>query len=179
MSAIMMSPPQNPENKEETLWVQKWNEVIWGSQWVYDQLDHTAYQEAKNQAKSSGRGIAYGGGRKHWSNMLLHNSFYSPCPFDLDLVQVEAVAFSWDKFCVKSGVPNETVGDPKQCTFKGKPAAPIVGPNLESEGDAEMAEPTMPPPAAPGKGFNKAPAPAPGRGKSQGRGQNPQGAKGS
>ena len=52
MSAIMMSPPKNPENKEETLWVQKWNEVIWGSQWVYDQLDHTAYQEAKNHAKS-------------------------------------------------------------------------------------------------------------------------------
>ena len=179
MSAIMMSPPQNPENKEETLWVQKWNEVIWGSQWVYDQLDHTAYQEAKNQAKSSGRGIAYGGGRKHWSNMLLRNSFYSPYPFDLDLVQVEAVAFSWDEFCIKAGVPNEAVGDPKQCTFKGKPAAPVVGPNLESEGDAEMADPTMPPPAAPGKGFSKAPAPAPGRGKSQGRGQNPQGAKGS
>ena len=62
MSAIMMSPPQNPESKEETLWVQKWNEVIWGSEWVYDQLDHTAYQEAKNQAKSSGRGVAYGAG---------------------------------------------------------------------------------------------------------------------
>ena len=111
--------------------------------------------------------------------MLLHNSFYSPYPFDLDLVQVEAVAFSWDEFCIKAGVPNEAVGDPKQCTFKGKPAAPVVGPNLESEGDAEMADPTMPPPAAPGKGFSKAPAPAPGRGKSQGRGQNPQGAKGS
>ena len=179
MSAIMMSPPQDPENKEETLWVQKWNEVIWGSQWVYDQLDHTAYQEAKNQAKASGRGISYGGGRKHWSNMLLHNSFYSPYPFDLDLVQAEAVAFSWDEFCMKSGVPNEAVGDTKMCTFQEKPGAPIVGPNLESEGDTEMGDQTMPPPAAPSQGFQKAPAPAPGRGKSQGRGKGHQGAKGS
>ena len=124
-------------------------------------------------------GISYGGGRKHWSNMLLHNSFYSPYPFDLDLVQVEAVAFSWDEFCMKSGVPNEAVGDTKQCTFKGKPSASVVGPNLEAEGDAEMGDSTMPPPAAPAQSFQKAPAPSPGRGKSQGRGKNPQAVKGS
>ena len=65
------------------------------------------------------------------------------------------------------------------CTFQGKPGAPIVGPNLESEGDAEMGDQTMPPPAAPTQSFQKAPAPAPGRGKSQGRGKTHQGAKGS
>ena len=134
LSRLMMSPAQNADSGEESLWAEKWNEVIWGNQYQMDQLDHAAYNAAKQEAKTSGRGISYPGGRKHWSNALLHNSYFSPYPFELELVQVESVAFIWDGDVQKAGHPNEAVGDLKACTFGGKP-------QISADVDIEMTTP--------------------------------------
>ena len=134
LSRLMMSPAQNADSGEESLWAEKWNEVIWGNQYQMDQLDHAAYNAAKQEAKTSGRGISYPGGRKHWSNALLHNSYFSPYPFELELVQVESVAFIWDEYVQKAGHPNEAVGDLKACTFGGKP-------QISADVDMEMTTP--------------------------------------
>ena len=124
MSRIMMSGPSTVDSKEENLWSEKWNEVMWGPQLLLDQMDHTAYATAKAEAKGTGKGTNFGVGRRHWSNTLLHNSYFSPYPFELELVQVEAVAFIWDEFCTKVGAQKECVGDLMVCTFGGKPASP-------------------------------------------------------
>ena len=121
MSRIMMSGPTNVDAKEENLWSEKWNEIMWGQQLQFDEMDHAAYKSAKQIGMAAGRGTSYGGGRRHWCNTL--NSYFSPCPFDLELVQVEAVAYIWDEYAIKAGSPNECIGDLKVCTFAGKPAA--------------------------------------------------------
>ena len=107
MSRIMMSGPSTVDSKEDNLWSEKWNEVMWGQQLLLDQMDHTAYATARAEAKGTGKGTNFGVGWRHWSNTLLHNSYFSPYPFELELVQVEAVA-----------------GDLKVCNFGGKPAPP-------------------------------------------------------
>ena len=43
MSRIMMSGPSTVDSKEDNLWSEKWNEVMWGQQLLLDQMDHTAY----------------------------------------------------------------------------------------------------------------------------------------
>ena len=170
MSRIMMSGPVNVDAKEENLWSEKWNEIMWGQQLQFDEMDHAAYQSAKQIGMASGRGTSYGGGRRHWSNTLLHNSYFSPYPFDLDLVQVEAVAYIWDEYAIKAGSPNECIGDLKVCTFAGKPAA---APGAAEQPEVEMGEaPTMPPPSTVP---SKAAAPQPAKG-NKGRGRGPKGA---
>ena len=161
MSRIMMSGPSVVDSREESLWTEKWNEVMWGQQLVLDQLDHGAYTTAKQEAKGAGKGTAYGAGRRHWSNVLLHNSYFSPYPFEMELTQVEAVAFIWDEFRTKAGAPEHCTGDAKLCTFKGKPAMPTVSADVEMEAE------TMPPPQ-PAAAHSKAAPPAPA--KSRGRG---------
>ena len=104
LSRILQSPAQNVGSKDETLWIERWNEVIWGNQWELDQLDHSAYAAAKQDAKVSGRGAFFPGGRRHWSNLLLHNSYFSPFPFELELTQVEAIAFIWDEYVSPSNL---------------------------------------------------------------------------
>ena len=141
LSRILQSPAQNVGSKDETLWIEKWNEVIWGNQWELDQLDHSAYAAAKQDAKVSGRGAFFPGGRRHWSNLLLHNSYFPPFPFELELTQVEAIAFIWDEYVTKAGHPQEAVGDLKACTYGGKPAKPTEG-----TGDDVDMDGTTPPP---------------------------------
>ena len=160
MSRVMMSPPSNVDSREESLWTEKWNEVMWGQQLLLDQIDHTAYAAAKADAKGTGKGANFAG-RRHWSNTLLHNSYFSPYPLELELVQVEAVAFIWDKFCTKAAAPNECIGDLKMCTYGGKPAPPTA-----EAPDAEMGEPATTPPTQ----FSKAPAPVPAKGRGRGKG---------
>ena len=156
---IMMSGPVDHSAKEESLWSEKWNEIIWGTQLTMDQMDQAAYQAAKQQGKGSGKGTQYGGGRRHWSNMLLHNSHFSPFPFELEIAQVEAVAYIWDEFCTKSGQPGECVGDIRACTYQGKPLLPNDG-DEEMHGTTTPSQSQMPyskasapkPPTAGGKG---------------------------
>ena len=54
MSKIMMSGPSNVDSKEESLWTEKWNEVMWGQQLLLDQIDHSAYTTAKAEGHRKG-----------------------------------------------------------------------------------------------------------------------------
>ena len=128
---VMQGPPQTVGADEQSLWEEKWNSQVWGSQREFDRLEAEAFKQAKAAAAGSGKGVSTGKGRKHWSNTLLHNSYYSPFPYNLEVVQVESVAYCWDEFCEKCGKPAEKVGDHNAATYGGKP---------EVAGDADMEE---------------------------------------
>ena len=63
--------------------------------------------------------------RMLWSD-LVYNNYYCPYPFELQVVQVSAVAYCWDELCDKKNVPQQKVGDYGCCTFQGKPAPPTT-----------------------------------------------------
>lgn len=133
MMRILQGPPDNQGSDEQSLWEEKWNSQVWGSQREFDLLESEAFKQAKAAAGPSGKGVAKGKGRKHWSNTLLHNSYYSPFPYKLEVIQVESVAFCWDEFCDKCGKPAEKVGDHNAATYGGKP---------EVSGDVSMEDST-------------------------------------
>ena len=87
-----------------------------------DLAEAETYKTDKAASLNTGTGIMKGKGRGHWSSPLIHNSFGKPFPFDLDLLQVEMVAFSWDEYCDKCGATDSKVSDYKACTYQGKPA---------------------------------------------------------
>ena len=91
---------------EESLWSEKWNQLLWGSQWEFDEAERQAFRAAKAAAQGSNKGASLGKGKKHWSNLLLHNSWHAPYPYQLDIIPVEAVAFAWDEY---SRISNQTV----------------------------------------------------------------------
>ena len=64
---IMQSPattltPNDENGSNESLWNEKWNEVIWGPQLEMDQMESQAYSQAKSEARAGGRGTMYGAG---------------------------------------------------------------------------------------------------------------------
>ena len=83
--SIMNSKPLDAQSKEESLWTEQWNKVIWGSHHELDLIDHNAFIEAKKQSLQSGKGMMVGKGRKHWSHLVIHNDSYSPYPFELQI----------------------------------------------------------------------------------------------
>eukprot|EP00439_Symbiodinium_sp_Y106_P077391 s1687_g16.t1 len=95
-AAILNGPPVEKDGGEETLWAEKWNQTV---------------------ATAGGTGTEFGRGRKHWSQALLHQSSFSPYPFELEFVGVDKVAFVWDELCDKCNQPNEKVGSYEVATF--------------------------------------------------------------
>ena len=69
---------------------------------------------------------------------MVHNDYYMPYPFDLDIVTCDHIAFCWDEYCQKVGKPDECVGDLACSTYQGKPAVP------PPTGDTEMSDATGP-----------------------------------
>ena len=139
--------PNDENGSNESLWNEKWNEVIWGPQLEMDQLESQAYNQAKSDAKAGGRGTMYGGGRKHCSSTLLHNSYFSPYPFSIEINAVDHIAYVWDEFCDKAGHPQEKVGDVKACTYGGKPVVRgdvTMGDALGSDPFAKASAPAAP-----------------------------------
>ena len=90
-------------------------------------------------------GVSKGKTKKHWSAPFTYNSYAVPFPFELDVVSVEAIAFSWDECCTKSGGEAHRVNDPKACTYVGKPVvedhtaspAPEMGSRRPKAGDPD------------------------------------------
>ena len=144
MKAAMGSPPGNVDASEPDLWSECWNQIVWGNQYDLDQAESIAYKQAKDHTAATGKGINKGKTRRHWSNALIHNDYYSPFPFHLDIVIVEQIAFCWDEYCQKTSKPDECVGDMGVATYQGKPPLPT---KKDNEGDAEM-EGTTPPSTA-------------------------------
>ena len=66
---------------------------------------------------------------------MVHNNYFMPYPFALDIVVCDHIAFCWDEYCQKSGNPGECVGDLGCSTYQGKPAVPNKADGAE---DAEM-----------------------------------------
>ena len=107
-----------------------------------------------------------GKGKKHWSNAILHSDFYSPYPFELDFVGVQAVGFSWDEYCDKLRKPEEKVGSYSIGTYQGKPAVDHTAAGVDDDamGGDPFAEPSAAsqgPVVAAGKGKRQTKAPAP------------------
>ena len=119
---VLNSAPTTPHPEHETLWMQQWNAMVWGSSFELDQAEAASYNAAKAEAGTTGKGISKGKGKRHWSSTLVHNSYFCPYPFELQVVQVSAVAYCWDELCDKKNVPQQKVGDYGCCTFQGKPA---------------------------------------------------------
>ena len=116
-----------------------------------DRAESEAYKAARDQTAPTvtGKGIQKGKGRKHWSQTMVHNDYFMPYPFILDVVTCDHIAFCWDEYCQKVGRPDECVGDLGCSTYQGKPAVP------PPSGDAEMTGPddqTTPPTSFGGKG---------------------------
>ena len=118
---LCMSGPDNVHAEESTLWAEQWNLVLWGPQRELDQAETTQYVEAKKQSIGTGKGVSKGKTKKHWNAPFTYNSYSVPFPFELDVISVEAIAFSWDEYCTKSGGEAHRVNDPKACTYVGKP----------------------------------------------------------
>ena len=89
MKAAMGSPPGNVDASEQDLWSECWNQIVRGNQYDLDQAESIAYKQAKDHTATTGKGINKGKTRRHWSNALIHNDYYSPFPFHLDIVIVE------------------------------------------------------------------------------------------
>ena len=123
-AALLNGPPLSKTEGEETLWSECWNQTIWGNQLELDEMERAAYHTARQQAVTSGSGTNFGRGRKHWSQSLLHQSTFSPYPFELDFCGVDKVAFVWDELCDKCQKPDEKIGSYEVATYAGKPAAP-------------------------------------------------------
>ena len=70
----------------------------------------------------------------------IHNGFGEPFPFELEVVQVDVVAFSWDEYCVKAGAADKKVNVAKASTCQGCPvaAAPAADHNATLEGFDRM-----------------------------------------
>ncbi|OLQ07056.1 hypothetical protein AK812_SmicGene9603 [Symbiodinium microadriaticum] len=142
---LCMSGPDNVHAEESTLWAEQWNLVLWGPQRELDQAETTQYLEAKKQSIGTGKGVSKGKTKKHWSAPFTYNSYSIPFPFELDVVSVEAIAFSWDEYCTKSGGEAHRVNDPKACTYVGKPVvedqtaspAPEMGARRPKAGDPD------------------------------------------
>ena len=115
------------------------------------------------EAQASGKGLSMGKGRKLWSNTVIHNDYFSPCPYELDIQVVDQVAYCWDEYAQKMSKPEECVGDFAIATFVGKPPLPTnAGEGTAATASAEhvempMAE-TTPPPQS-GKGAGSMPPP--------------------
>ena len=160
-ASMLQGPPLHANSGEESFWSECWNNTIWGNQLEYDEAERAAYHTAKLQAAGSGKGVSAGKGKRHWSNALLHNSTFSPYPFDLEFVAVDSVAFVWDEFCDKCGQEDQKIGSYDIATYQGKPAAPASsGHTSHMEVDQDQAD-------AP---YSKAPAPSPAQAKGKGAG---------
>ena len=152
MKDAMASPSTlvRPEgDSDPDLWTECWNGTMWGAQYDLDRAESEAYKAARDQTALTGKGIQKGKGRKHWSQTMVHNDYFMPCPFELDVVTCDHIAFCWDEYCQKVGRPDECVGDLGCSTYQGKPAVP------PPSGDAEMTGPddqTTPPTSFGGKG---------------------------
>ena len=123
---VLNSAPTTPHPEHETLWMQQWNAMVWGSSFELDQAEAASYTQAKAESGTTGKGISKGKGKRHWSSTMVHNSYFCPYPFELQVVQVSAVAYCWDELCDKKNVPQQKVGDYGCCTFQGKPAPPTT-----------------------------------------------------
>ena len=152
MKDAMASPSTlvRPEGESDPdLWTECWNDTMWGAQYDLDRAESEAYKAARDQTALTGKGIQKGKGRKHWSQTMVHNDYFMPYPFVLDVVTCDHIAFCWDEYCQKVGKPDECVGDLGCSTYQGKPAVP------PPSGDAEMTGPddqTTPPTSFGGKG---------------------------
>ena len=164
--SVLQTTPLDKNATEETLWQEHWNKVIWGNQYAIDQAESEVVAAAKTQAKGSGKGWNVGKGKRHWSSALIHNDQYSPYPFELDTVQVEAVAFCWNEYCDKLSSPSEKINSYAVATYQGKPAD-ATSDDVEMGGADHPAQSggtpakasTMPPPAQipKGKGRGRGP----------------------
>ena len=164
--ANLLLSPGSAGSGEESLWSEHWNNVIWGNQHTLDQLERESFQKAKVQGHTAGKGALVGKGKKHWSNAILHSDFYSPYPFELDFVGVQAVGFSWDEYCDKLGKPEEKVGSYSIGTYQGKSAVDHTAAGVDDDamGGDPFAEPSAAsqgPVVAAGKGKRQTKAPAP------------------
>ena len=153
LSAILQSLPTTPDSKLESLWQEKWNEVIWGSQWELDEAECQLQRAARKAASTGTKGQLSGKGRKHWShwsNAIFHSSW-----FELSTQVVAAVAFVWDEYAEKVGADSQKVGDYTAATFQGKPAARsfMFDMDLDQEDDEDhTAQPKSPAPVLTSQG---------------------------
>ncbi|CAE7529537.1 unnamed protein product [Symbiodinium pilosum] len=126
LSQIMQSPPSETTTPETTMWAEQWNRIMWGAQYELDQAEAQAVAAAKSQATVSGKGLQLGKGKRHWSSVAIHTNYYEPFPFNLQLIVVDKVYFSWDEMCDKFKAQQHKVGNYSICTVQGKPPAPVV-----------------------------------------------------
>ena len=90
---------KTPLNK--LFWQEQWNKLLWGPQLELDKAEAASFAQAKTQARLTAKGAQLGKGKKHWSNVAIYTNDYERYPFELGLVVVEAVYFSWDEMCDK------------------------------------------------------------------------------
>ena len=177
LEKILMSEPTEVGGDARTLWEEQWYNVMWGPQHELDLTEQTAYTKAKAEAGLTGKGLGLGKGRKHWSQAAIFSSDYSPYPFTLDMVKVDAVHFVWDEMCDKFKKESEKIGDYQLATTQGKPPVTAKGTTDHPAHTAQAGVSSQAPfvPSVPATAAaKKASAPAPG---SKGRGRG--GTKGS
>ena len=161
LKAVMGKPPVNV-GEEPDAWSESWNAVIWGNQYTMDQAEHQLFKRALAEAQAGGKGLNVGKGRKHWSNTVIHNDYFSPYPYELDIQVVDQAAFCWDEYAQKMSKPEECVGDFGIATFAGKPPLPTnagEGTAAASTEDVDMPPAETTPPPQSGKGAGSMPPP--------------------
>ena len=130
---ISWSRPVDQNAREETLWQEQWNKLLWGPQLELDKAEAASFAQAKTQAGLSGKGAQLGKGKRHWSNVAIYTNGCEPYPFELDMVVVEAVYFLWDEMCDKFKAEQHKIGDYGVATIPGK--LPVsVGATFRTEG---------------------------------------------
>ena len=130
--AIMQGQPSEVNAQTTTLWDEQWFQTLWGNHLELDRTDAAAFAAAKQTANSSGKGLQKGKGKRHWSSAAVHSDSYEPFPFDLNVLVVEAVYFSWDEYCDKFRKEDRKIGDYEVATIVGRPP---VGAGAELRSD--------------------------------------------
>ena len=116
--SIMQGQPSEVGSTNTTLWDEQWYQAMWGNHLELDRTDAAAFSAAKQNAVVSGKGLQKGKGKRHWSSAAVHSDSYEPFPFDLNVVVVEAVYFSWDEFCDKFKKEDRKIGDYEVATVQ-------------------------------------------------------------
>ena len=142
----MQGQPTEVDAQTTSLWDEQWFQTLWGNHLELDQADAAAFAAAKHTAASSGKGLQKGKGKRHWSSVAVHSDSYEPFPFDLNVLVVEAVYFSWDEYCDKFRKEDRKIGDYSVATVVGRP--PVgVGDDLRSDHTASAQSSTAAPKA--------------------------------
>ena len=93
--AMLATPPLG--ETEPNCREQFWSRIVYGIQHEIDLADKDQFQKAQSHAKSTGKGVLVGKGKRHWSSSAVYSSVDNPYPINIAVKEVFPISFVWDE----------------------------------------------------------------------------------